>query len=57
MKYRIIVADSPHSLENQVNRLLKEAWRVQGGISVVSIPASGMPTDTIYYQAMTKGIK
>ena len=50
MKYRIVYAQSIEKvLEEQVNKLLKQGWRPQGGVFVV-----GSPTGWHYWQAMVK---
>jgi hypothetical protein len=50
MKYRIVYASSIEKvLEEQVNKLIKQGWRPQGGVFVV-----GSPTGWHYWQAMIK---
>jgi hypothetical protein len=50
MKYRIVYASSIEKvLEEQVNKLIKQGWRPQGGVFVV-----GSPTGWHYWQAMVK---
>ena len=34
MKYRIIAADNGSVLESQIDKLLKEGWKLQGGVAV-----------------------
>lgn len=49
MKYELIVRDGIESMNEAVNEMLQDGWRLQGGISVTA-------TDRIYYycQAMVK---
>jgi hypothetical protein len=47
--YRIISADTSDQLECKVNELLKDQWRVSGGITIASIGRSPR-----FYQAVVK---
>jgi hypothetical protein len=50
MKYRIVYARNiEKTLEEQVNKLIKQGWRPQGGVFVV-----GSPNGWHYWQAMIK---
>jgi len=33
MKYKIVVEETYPELETEVNKLLKEGWKLQGGVS------------------------
>ncbi|MBQ8044212.1 MAG: DUF1737 domain-containing protein [Clostridia bacterium] len=58
MKYKLItVEDSFYSfaqekLENEVNALLKEGWRLQGGVSVSTYVEGNYDTNYVMSQAM-----
>ena len=38
MKYQVVIENSMDKLEAEVNKLLSEGWRPQGGISMVVAP-------------------
>lgn len=38
MKYQVVIKDSMDKLEVEVNKLLSEGWRPQGGISMMVAP-------------------
>lgn len=64
MKYRVLSGASASSLEEQVEDLLKEGWKLQGGVSTDTMIAGVQPsalrgggniniTQTLFSQAMT----
>ena len=53
MKYKIARTTTHESLEITVNNLLKEGWRLQGGIHT-SIYETRINIHETFYQAMTK---
>ncbi|MEI3435950.1 MAG: hypothetical protein V8S10_06510 [Clostridia bacterium] len=38
MKYQVVIENSMDKLEAEVNKLLSEGWRPQGGISMMVAP-------------------
>ena len=52
MEYCIVKEDTIVKFTDEVNRLLKEGWRPQGGMSVIWDEAY-----TYYYQAMVRDIE
>ena len=38
MKYQVVIENSRDKLEAEVNKLLSEGWRPQGGISMMVAP-------------------
>ena len=38
MKYQVVIKNSMDKLEAEVNKLLSEGWRPQGGISMMVVP-------------------
>lgn len=64
MKYRVLSGASASSLEEQVEDLLKEGWKLQGGVSTDTMITGVQPsalrgggniniTQTLFSQAMT----
>jgi hypothetical protein len=52
MEYCIVKEDTIVKFTDEVNRLLKEGWRPQGGVAVIWDEAY-----TYYYQAMVRDIE
>jgi hypothetical protein len=52
MEYCIVKEDTIVKFTDEVNQLLKEGWRPQGGMSVIWDEAY-----TYYYQAMVRDIE
>lgn len=50
MKYELVVRDDVRSLEGAVNEMLKEGWKLQGGVSVSRLNNC----NEMYCQAMIK---
>lgn len=38
MKYQVVIKNSKEELEVEVNNLLSQGWRPQGGISMMVVP-------------------
>ena len=38
MKYQVVIKNSKEELEVEVNKLLSQGWRPQGGISMMVVP-------------------
>lgn len=55
MQYKIIEVTEVFTLENEVDKAIKEGWKPQGGVSIaVLYPASAVGTIMRYAQAMIK---
>lgn len=47
MKYQVVIKDSMDELEVEVNELLSEGWRPQGGISMLVAPSFALRRERI----------
>ena len=55
MKYKIVSCYEKYKMEREVEELIKEGWKPQGGICLAIIfPSSPSGTQSEYAQAMTK---
>ena len=57
MKYKLLTAEYPSKLEEEVNKLIKAGWTPQGGVSVCLSPVDenlepSQQSDYWYAQAM-----
>jgi hypothetical protein len=51
--YHIAEASEPAQLAVNVEKMVAQGWRLQGGVSVVWSPVFWMERPTRYYQALT----
>jgi len=51
MEYKIVTQKYYQDLENEVNNLIKNGWKPQGGVAILYDSENGR---TEYYQAMVK---
>lgn len=54
MEYKVIQENSILGLENELNKLLKEGWKPQGGICVVRNITGFGTNEYLYLQAIIK---